>query len=339
MKEEVNLQQLTLLLAKHADISTQDAETFLKEFFTTIPNILLNEDLLEIKDFGTFTLTQVSTKEAALNAKENNTPTWLKLRFSPAEELKNRINKPFSHFECVLLNKDVSFDNLTKVTENEEDETSEDILIEIGHENIPEEISVAPAEKTEKLPETFEEKETTTTTTYEKTAMEKAENTGLEKHKKKKRKPIARWMPILGTVAVAAVLIFFFVSEQRKQQALKNNPEKVTTKTTETKTSQANLTIPTDSFQQTTETPEENEKVKLSAGKTLRTIALEKFGNREFWVYIYYKNKDRIKNPNIIPEGIELTIPNESEYDIDASNPQSITKAKLLGDIELKKFR
>jgi hypothetical protein len=68
-------------------------------------------------------------------------------------------------------------------------------------------------------------------------------------------------------------------------------------------------------------------------------IALEKFGNREFWVYIYYKNKDIIKNPNIVPEGIELTIPNKSEYDIDASNPQSVTKAKLLGEIELKKFR
>ncbi len=339
MKEEVNLQELTLLLSKHADISTQDAESFLKEFFTTISKILLTEDLLEIKDFGTFSLTQVSAKGAAQNTEENNPSTWLRLHFSPAEELKNIVNKPFSHFESVLLNEDVSFDDLAKVTENEGDKTSEDFLIEINHEKAPEKIVEAAAEKTEKLPEAYEEKETTAATKNEKTTIAKAENAGLEKHKKKKRKPTARWMPILGTVAVAAVLIFFFVSEQRKQQALKNNPEKVPAKVTEAKTSQANLTIPTDSFQLTAESPEENEKVKLSAGKTLRMIALEKFGNREFWVYIYYKNKDIIKNPNIVPEGIELTIPNKSEYDIDASNPQSVTKAKLLGEIELKKFR
>lgn len=221
MKEEVNLQELTLLLSKHTDISTQDAESFLKEFFTTISKILLTEDLLEIKDFGTFSLTQVSAKGAAQNTEENNPSTWLRLHFSPAEELKNIVNKPFSHFESVLLNEDVSFDDLAKVTENEGDKTSEDFLIEINHEKAPEKIVEAAAEKTEKLPEAYEEKETTAATKNEKTAIMKAENAGLEKHKKKKRKPPARWMPILGTVAVAAVLIFFFRIGAKKTASTK----------------------------------------------------------------------------------------------------------------------
>jgi hypothetical protein len=36
--------------------------------------------------------------------------------------------------------------------------------------------------------------------------------------------------------------------------------------------------------------------------------------------------------------GTELIIPDLSEYDINASNPQSVAKAKALGDNELKRF-
>ena len=82
----------------------------------------------------------------------------------------------------------------------------------------------------------------------------------------------------------------------------------------------------------------EPEVVVLSGGKTLRILAEEKFGNREFWIYIYLKNKSKIKNPNIVSVGTELIIPDLSEYDINASNPQSVAKAKALGDNELKRF-
>lgn len=82
----------------------------------------------------------------------------------------------------------------------------------------------------------------------------------------------------------------------------------------------------------------EPEVVVLSGGKTLRILAEEKFGNREFWIYIYLKNKSKIKNPNIVSVGTELIIPDLSEYDINASNPQSVAKAKALGDNELKWF-
>lgn len=80
------------------------------------------------------------------------------------------------------------------------------------------------------------------------------------------------------------------------------------------------------------ELPERLEKVVVQEGKTLRLIAEEKFGNREFWVYIYLKNKDKMKNPNLVAVGTELIIPDASEYDIDASDTLSIAKAKALGD-------
>lgn len=78
---------------------------------------------------------------------------------------------------------------------------------------------------------------------------------------------------------------------------------------------------------------------KMSPGRTLRLIALDKLGNREFWVYIYMKNKDKIKNPNVVPIGLELELPSMDEYLMDANNPEDVAKAKALGDDLMKELR
>ena len=300
MREEVNLQQLTLLLAERAHIPHQEAEAFLKKFFAAIPETVSKEDRLEITDFGTFTLTRLAAKDIAPAAKERNNALYYKLRFSPAEALKNAVNKPFSYFERVLLNEGVSFEGVTAVEEKEK-KTAEEIWIKIDRD--------------------------------------KAFALDSKVKQKTKKKPIARWMPVLGTAAVVAALIFFFMSEQKKAPKLKNNPKKVTAKATTIGKPETDSTMTNKSSQTPSQLPKEPEKIQLPADKTLRLIALEKFGNREFWVYIYYKNKEKIKNPNIVPVGIELIIPDKSEYGIDASNPQSVAKAKALGDMELKKFQ
>lgn len=80
------------------------------------------------------------------------------------------------------------------------------------------------------------------------------------------------------------------------------------------------------------------EVVTLSMGKTLRLIALEKYGHREFWIYIYLKNKNNIPNPNNVTVGTKLIIPLKSEYGIDANSYKSIHKASELGAKELAKF-
>ena len=73
-------------------------------------------------------------------------------------------------------------------------------------------------------------------------------------------------------------------------------------------------------------------KIVLNSGKTLRLLAEEKFGSREFWIYIYLKNKDKISNPDKVATGTELIMPDAKEYGIEASNPESISKAKSLSE-------
>ena len=78
--------------------------------------------------------------------------------------------------------------------------------------------------------------------------------------------------------------------------------------------------------------PSQKEKIVLAEGKTLRLLAENLFGNREFWVYIYLENKDKIPNPNKVSSGTELVLPDKDTYFIDASDPQSVAKAKSLGE-------
>lgn len=83
---------------------------------------------------------------------------------------------------------------------------------------------------------------------------------------------------------------------------------------------------------------DETKTVVLPEGKTLRLLALDLWGSREFWIYIYLANKDKISNPNRVPSGIELTLPDKFAYSINAADPHSVDKAKSLGNEILKGF-
>jgi nucleoid DNA-binding protein/nucleoid-associated protein YgaU len=78
--------------------------------------------------------------------------------------------------------------------------------------------------------------------------------------------------------------------------------------------------------------------VQIKKGDRLNLIALDYYGNKLFWVYIYEHNKAKITNPNSIPVGLELEIPAKSVYSIDANDPASIRKASVLQSQILSKY-
>ena len=52
-----------------------------------------------------------------------------------------------------------------------------------------------------------------------------------------------------------------------------------------------------------------HENVKAEKNITLSKLARKYYDNTYCWVYIYIANKDRMKNANNVPEGLELIIP------------------------------
>lgn len=70
--------------------------------------------------------------------------------------------------------------------------------------------------------------------------------------------------------------------------------------------------------------------VKIKHGDRLTVIALQYYGNKLFWVYIYQHNKSLIDDPNNVPIGTVIEIPAPALYDIDAKDPESRKRAAEL---------
>ncbi len=329
MENKITLSDLIDLLATRADISNNESDAFLKTFFEIITETLAKDEVVKIKDFGTFKLTPIQARESVdVNTSEKiEIPAHNRLSFSPATALKELVNKPFSHFETILLNEGVTFEGVEEeiaVTEENKDiETLTEQIVESAEIIIPVEEPETTIEETEDASTEIPALELDS---YREVFH--SDKTLYTKPERRTKIPSV-WIPVLGGVAIALASLFFFVQWQtrkrpiiiaEKQPVVEKVPQKII------------------SMEKSEPERKELETVVLSDGKTLRILAEEKFGNREFWIYIYLKNKNKIKNPNVVSVGTELIIPALSEYDINASNPQSIAKAKTLGDNELKKF-
>ncbi|MDD4992459.1 MAG: HU family DNA-binding protein [Paludibacter sp.] len=74
----------------------------------------------------------------------------------------------------------------------------------------------------------------------------------------------------------------------------------------------------------------------LRKSSRLTLISLKYYGTKDFWVYIYEANKERISNPDDISSGTLIRIPKLDSRLIDASNPRCMKKAKELHDQYVK---
>lgn len=70
--------------------------------------------------------------------------------------------------------------------------------------------------------------------------------------------------------------------------------------------------------------------VPIEAGSRLTLIALEHYGHKLFWVYIYEFNKATIQDPNNIPIGTLIKVPSPELYGIDRRSKTSLEKAAEL---------
>lgn len=141
MNERLTLQDLIDILAKKQDITKKDAETFLRELIALISENIEKNEPVKIKDFGVFKLVKVNARKSVdVNTGDAiEIPAHYKLSFTPDKLLKESINRPFAHFESVILEDGVSFDNVTENEENIEEGEDSDATVE--EEFVPESIT------------------------------------------------------------------------------------------------------------------------------------------------------------------------------------------------------
>ena len=127
MNERIGTQDLIDALAEKHGITKKDAEAFVKEFFSLIEEGLETDQYVKIKGLGTFKLTKVESRESVnVNTGERiQIEGHTKVAFTPETNVKDVINKPFAHFETVVLNDETVLDD-TPVEEGGEEQEQEE---------------------------------------------------------------------------------------------------------------------------------------------------------------------------------------------------------------------
>lgn len=127
MNEKLNIQDLIDLLAEKHGMSKKNADSFVKEFFQLIEEALEKDKYVKIKGLGAFKLIDVESRESVnVNTGERfEIQGHTKVSFTPEPALKDIINKPFAHFETVVLNEGTVLEDTPVDSDSEEDEDTE----------------------------------------------------------------------------------------------------------------------------------------------------------------------------------------------------------------------
>ncbi len=146
MNEKVNIQNLIELLVEKHRITPKEAEEFVKTFFAVIEEGLEQDKYVKIKGLGTFKLIGVESRGSIdVNTGERiEIQGHTKVSFTPDSALKELINRPFGHFETVILNENTVLED-TPIEKAGEDEL-EDVSIGQNVADESDTISEIPSE-------------------------------------------------------------------------------------------------------------------------------------------------------------------------------------------------
>lgn len=222
-ENRISQTELIDLIVAASEIPQAEVESFVRNLFELISETLINDELVKIKDFGTFKLTPVQARESVdVNTGDKiEIPAHNKISFSPATALRELVNKPFAHFESVLLNEGVSFDNLPEFEPGGETEyqklpgKSEPDGKEKNSSKISQSIQYAAKELENEVHHAADTSKKIT----EKPMLRKSEeprNIHPQKTPKRasyKRSPL--WIPVLGGTAIALAALFFLRTDNR----------------------------------------------------------------------------------------------------------------------------
>lgn len=172
MSEKLTLQDIVDLLSEKQGISRKEAELLVRSMFDLIEEALTTDKYVKIKGLGAFKLTEVDSRESVnVNTGERiEIQGHTKISFTPDATMKELINKPFSHFETVILNDGVLLNDTPDETQEtleaeekpvekaiiEETKLEEEVIIPenqkespVIEEDTPEEVQIAEEQEPE----------------------------------------------------------------------------------------------------------------------------------------------------------------------------------------------
>lgn len=135
---KLTIQEIAKILVDKNKLTPKEANQFAAVMFEVIQQQLSHDEQVKVKGLGTFKMIRVEPRESVSvrTGERVMIDSHAKVTFTPDATMKELVNKPFSHFETVILNEGVEFDDLA-------DELTEEEAAEL--DNMESEESVEPA--------------------------------------------------------------------------------------------------------------------------------------------------------------------------------------------------
>lgn len=374
MNDKITLHELVDLFARKSQLNQADAALFAKEFLSLIEEALVKDKYVKVKGMGTFKLITVDATEETASSEPETTDSQscTRISFIPETGLKDLVNKPFAHFQPVLLKDEVHFTDLpegeteveSQETVTEEEKTGgTDAVIESQTEQATEEADEIQPQTEAASPieeEPVQAPITEEVISEEEEVKEKQEDTLPEKEEKipavavtssgkESNVPwcmiasillvgifiggIVTWALTSGRRYIPEQVVEKLMNETQKTPApvasdslqvtdtlvVKKDSSLVqkadTLKTAvkkEEKTPVASTSVPKrETLADTVEYQITGNQgsYTLKPGESLVRVALKFYGNKKLWPYLVKHNKAIIKNPDNVPVGTTIQIP------------------------------
>ena len=130
MNSKVTFPELVDAVAAATECPKRVSELFLKELFTVISEALRNGESVRVRGLGLFKLTNVEARKSVNvnTGEEMEIPSHRKVSFVPEKALANAINAPFVGFETVVLDDDLSEEDIQLMASVDDFDTEEQVV-------------------------------------------------------------------------------------------------------------------------------------------------------------------------------------------------------------------
>lgn len=302
----IETNRLSSLLAENACISEEEASLFLESFSSVVVQALRKGEEVEVLGLGKFVV--IDTQQSQMR----------RVALMLSDVMKNEINSPFAFFEpCVIA--DGKIEKSNENVENDFPEDTESQEPDSAETEVPSTETEVPLAETEVPPaadESFSRKEEE------------------DRHDSFVRRYLTNLATVLLKVIVPLAIVFLFISLCNKQTAEPDTSVlQATSDTLSSDTTKVEVAEP-DSF------PSQGimldclgnpVTVKTLEGDMLTTIAQQHLGNKAFWPYLFWVNRDVLSSPSALITDQILKLPDTEYFSIDANDQESIDKANDFG--------
>lgn len=302
----IETNRLSSLLAENACISEEEASLFLESFSSVVGQALRKGEEVEVLGLGKFVV--IDTQQSQMR----------RVALMLSDVMKNEINSPFAFFEpCVIA--DGKIEKSNENVENDFPEDTESQEPDSAETEVPSTETEVPLAETEVPPaadESFSRKEEE------------------DRHDSFVRRYLTNLATVLLKVIVPLAIVFLFISLCNKQTAEPDTSVlQATSETLSSDTTKVEVAEP-DSF------PSQGimldclgnpVTVKPLEGDMLTTIAQQHLGNKAFWPYLFWVNRDVLSSPSALITDQILKLPDTEYFSIDANDQESIDKANDFG--------